>query len=138
VNSAVLPAQGGAVWRLRDGLGAATEGPTGNATFLTAQMEALSAARPTVSGGFSATSRSMSGLIAETLSIAGLNRSNAEMTLSQSSARHTALLSAELAGGVDTDDELQRLLQIEQMYAANARVVSVAEELMDELMRIAG
>lgn len=137
VNAAVLPAQGGAEWRLRDGLGAATEGPTGNAAFLTAQIEALSAARPTASGGFSNSPRSMSDLITETLSMAGINRSSAEMTLSQSSARYAGLLEAELAGGVDTDDELQRLLKIEQMYAANARVISVAEELMDELMRIA-
>ncbi len=137
VNAAVLPSQGGAEWRLRDGLGAAVEGPSGNATYLTAQFEALSATRTPASGGFSSTPRSMSGLISETLSIAGMNRSTAELSLSQSSARHTALMAAELAGGVDTDDELQRLLKIEQMYAANARVISVAEALMDELMRIA-
>lgn len=138
VNSAVVPESGGAVWRLRDGLGAATEGPTGNATFLTAQIDALAAPRATASSAFSPTSRSMSGLISENLSLAGLNRNTAELSLSRSSAQHTALQTAELAGGVDTDDELQRLLQIEQMYAANARVVNVAETLMDELMRIAG
>lgn len=138
VNAAVLPSEGGAEWRLRDGLGAAMEGPSGNATFLTAQIEALSTARTPASGGFSSTPRSMSGLISETLSIAGMNRASAETSLSTSSARHTALMAAELAGGVDTDDELQRLLKIEQMYAANARVISVAEALMDELMRIAG
>ncbi len=136
VNAAVVSAQGGAEWRLRDGLSAAVEGPTGNATFLTAQIDALSAARPTASGGFTATPRNMTDLITETLSRIGMNRSTAEQTLSQSSSRHTALLAAELAGGVDTDDELQRLLQIEQMYAANARVMTVAGDLMDELMRI--
>ncbi len=138
VNSAVVPNAGGAVWRLRDGMGAATEGPTGNATFLTAQIDALAAARPTASTAFSATWRSMSGLVSENLSLVGLGRMTAEMSLAGSSAQHTALQAAELAGGVDTDDELQRLLRIEQMYAANARVVNVAEEMMDELMRIAG
>lgn len=138
VNSAVVPEDGGAVWRLRDGLGAAVEGPTGNATFLTAQVEALAASRATSSTTFSATQRSMSGLIAENLSLAGFDRSAAEMSLSRSSAQHAALETAELANGVDTDAELQNLLRIEQMYAANARVVSVAEQLMDELMRIAG
>ncbi|GAB5448913.1 flagellar hook-associated protein FlgK [Gymnodinialimonas sp.] len=138
VNAAVLPDEGGAVWRLRDGMGASTEGPTGNATFLTAQIDALAMSQATGSAAFSTTGRSMSGLIAENLSIAGLARSNADMTLSRSSAQHSALETAELAGGVDSDAELQHLLRIEQMYAANARVVSVAEQLMDELMRIAG
>jgi flagellar hook-associated protein 1 FlgK len=59
------------------------------------------------------------------------------MSLGRSSAQHTALQAAELSGGVDTDDELQRLLRIEQAYAANARVMNVAEAMMDELMRIA-
>lgn len=138
VNSAVLPESGGAVWRLRDGMGATVEGPTGNATFLTAQVDVLAGIRTTSSPAFSATQRSMSGLIAENLSIAGLERSTAELGLSRSSAQFAALETAERAGGVDTDNELQSLLRIEQMYAANARVVNVAEAMMDELMRIAG
>lgn len=137
VNAAVLPEQGGAVWRLRDGIGAVTEGPTGNAGFLTAQIDALAALRPVTSGSFSPTARSMSNLIEENLSLAGLARTTAETGLGQSVAQHGALQNAELAAGVDTDEELQRLLKIEQMYAANARVITVAEELMDELMRIA-
>lgn len=137
INAAVLPEQGGAVWRLRDGIGAATEGATGNSSFLTAQIEALSERRLTLSGGFTPTARSLSDLSAETLSLAGITRINAETALSQSTNLHTVLTTSELAAGVDTDDELQRLLKIEQAYAANARVISVAEELMDELMRIA-
>ncbi|OAN69189.1 flagellar hook-associated protein FlgK [Jannaschia sp. EhC01] len=138
VNAAVVPDEGGTVWRLRDGMGATSEGPTGNATFLTAQIDALATSRTTGSAAFSSTQRTMAGLISENLSIAGLARSTADMSLGRSSAQHAALEAAELAGGVDSDAELQQLLRIEQMYAANARVVSVAEQLMDELMRIAG
>ncbi len=137
VNSAVLPDQGGAVWRLRDGMEAVAEGPTGNATLLFSQIDALAAKRPTASGGFTATNRSLSVLAAETLSLTGLSRITAETSLSHSASLHNVLQTAEFASGVDTDDELQRLLKIEQNYAANARVINVAEELMDELMRIA-
>ena len=137
INSAVLPESGGAVWRLRDGIGSVVEGATGNASFLQAQVTALSAEKPTVSGGFTFTSRSISELAAEALSLTGLSRMSAESSLSQSANLNSALEIAELAHGVDTDDELQRLLKIEQSYAANARVISVAEEMMDELMRIA-
>ena len=38
--------------------------------------------------------------------------------------------------GVDTDQELQRLIQIEQTYAANARLISVVDELMETLLRL--
>ncbi|ABD57091.1 flagellar hook-associated protein FlgK [Jannaschia sp. CCS1] len=138
VNAAVVPNEGGAVWRLRDGLGAAVEGPTGNATFLTAQIERLSTTQTTTSTAFSGAQRSMSELISENLSIVGLGRVTAETNLSSASAQNTALKTAELAGGVDSDAELQRLLQIEQMYAANARVINVAGQMMDELLRIAG
>ena len=137
INSAVTPETGGAVWRLRDGMGAVTEGPTGNAAFLTAQIDALAAQRATASTAFSVTSRSMSDLISENLSLAGFDRATAEMSLSRSSAQYGALQTAALAGGVDTDNELQRLLRVEQMYAGNARVVNVAEQMMEELMRIA-
>lgn len=138
VNGAVIPDQGGAVWRIRDGLGATTEGPTGNAAFLSAQFDALTEPLVTGSAAFPGTLRTMSGLIAENLSIVGFGRSNAEMSLSRASAQHLALERAHLADGVDTDAELQNLLRIEQMYAANARVVTVADQLMEELLRIAG
>ena len=40
-------------------------------------------------------------------------------------ARSDALRSEMLRDGVDTDHELQDLMQVEQAYAANARVVKV-------------
>ncbi|MEX3017541.1 flagellar hook-associated protein FlgK [Gymnodinialimonas hymeniacidonis] len=137
VNELAMPSSGGAVWRLRDGLGAVTEGPSGNASVLTAQVDALTAARTTASGGFSSTNRTISELAAETLTLASMSRINAETSLSHTANLHSVLKTAELADGVDTDDELQRLLKIEQHYSANARVINVAEEMMDELLRIA-
>ncbi len=137
INDLVLPSMGGTVWRLRDGLGAITEGPSGNASILSGQVNALTEARTTPSGGFSSTNRTMSELAAETLSLASISRINAETSLSHTANLHTVLKTSELADGVDTDDELQRLLKIEQHYSANARVINVAEEMMDELLRIA-
>ena len=40
-----------------------------------------------------------------------------------------------LANGVDTDAEMQRLMLLEQAYAANARVLQVAAELMRMLFQ---
>ena len=43
---------------------------------------------------------------------------------------------AELSLGVDSDEEMQLLLQIEQSYAANAKVIQTVEGLYRTLMEI--
>ena len=40
----------------------------------------------------------------------------------------------ELTQGVDTDAELQELMQVEQAYSANARVMQTMDELLKKLM----
>jgi flagellar hook-associated protein 1 FlgK len=136
VNAAVLPAEGGAHWRLRDGLGATTPGASGAAEFLHAQIDALGALRSTASGGFSATGRSFAGLVGDHLTGVGQARQAAEVDLAHGAARLNALRDEVLGQGVDTDAELQRLLRIEQIFAANARVVSTAQDMIDELIRM--
>jgi flagellar hook-associated protein 1 FlgK len=51
-------------------------------------------------------------------------------------ARQDALKTAELATGVDSDQELQNLLRIEQAYAANARVLQTIDAMMQRLMEL--
>lgn len=40
------------------------------------------------------------------------------------------------ADGVNTDQELQKLIELEKSYAANARVVQVVDDMLSELLRI--
>ena len=48
-----------------------------------------------------------------------------------------ALRDAETANtGVDIDDQMQDLLIIEQAYAANARVIQTASQMLDRLMEL--
>jgi flagellar hook-associated protein 1 FlgK len=58
------------------------------------------------------------------------------MSETSANARHTALQEAAASEGVDSDAELQSLLMIEKLYTANARVISVVDEMMDTLMRM--
>ena len=136
VNAAVLPDQGGAHWRLRDGLGAAVPGPGGAAGLLQAQRDALAALRPTASGSFSATNRSFAGLVADHLSGVGMARQSAETRQSHAAARLDVLRNEELAQGVNTDSEMLQLLRIEKIFAANARVITAAQEMIDQLIRM--
>jgi flagellar hook-associated protein 1 FlgK len=136
VNAAVRPSEGGAVWRLRDGLGATSEGAIGQSAFLNAQVDLLSDRRATVSGGFSGVSRDFAGLVSDHLTETGLTRQRAETTEVQTALQLGALREAELAQGVDTDEQMQTLLRIEKAYAANARVMQAVGEMIDELMRV--
>ena len=136
VNVVVDPAQGGGVWRLRDGLGAAAPGEVGNAQLLQDLTTALTSSRVSASADFTNAARSSSGLAADLLSSIGADRLHAENLFASSNAQHDTLKQMELEGGVDTDNEMQKLLLIEQAYAANARVIATVDEMIQQLLNI--
>lgn len=136
VNAATDPAQGGAIWRLRDGLDATAPGLSGDSTVLNSFAQALSGARAPSSGQFTARSYSASDLAGAFAAHIGTARQSAETGQSFATARQQSLYTAELSTGVDTDEELQRLLLIEQSYAANARVIQTADEMIETLLRL--
>ncbi|KAJ57324.1 flagellar hook protein FlgK [Actibacterium mucosum KCTC 23349] len=136
VNALIDPDQGGALWRLRDGLGASAPGSVGDSTLLMTLSDALTDTRSTASGRFAGGTRSMSGLGAEVLSFAASELQSARSAESFANAKGATLRQAELEGGVDIDQEMQMLLQVERAYAANARVVQTMDELLDTLLRI--
>ncbi|MCF8510075.1 MAG: flagellar hook-associated protein FlgK [Rhodobacteraceae bacterium] len=134
VNATVDPTQGGALWRLRDGVGAATPGLSGNASILVALQGTLTAARTPASGGFMTGDRSFATLQADMVSGMVSNRLTAESEASYASARTEALTQMELAEGVDTDQEMQSLLLVEQAYTANAKVIQTIGQMIDTLL----
>lgn len=134
IHPTVDPLQGGALWRLRDGLGAAVQGNVGDATLINALAATLTAQRSPVSGGFSVGTRSFDTLVADMVSGIAATRLNAQTETSFATARFDHLRAVELANGVDTDQEMQTLLLIEQSYAANARVMQAASEMIQTLL----
>ena len=133
VNAAVQPAQGGALWRLRDGIGAAGPGAVGDATQLSRLAAALDRPVSVMPGSAQLTSAQSLG---EMLTDVSRARQGAEESAISTQARHAELTEQGLAQGVDTDAEMQRLLMIEQSYAANARVIETADSLLKRLMEI--
>ena len=134
LNAAADPQQGGALWRLRDGLGATVPGPTGNSALLSALQAALTTSRQPASGDFLPGLRSFASLNADMLSGVGTARLSADTEASFAAARSEGLRVQELQGGVDTDREMQDLLQIEKAYAANAKVIQTVDEMLDLLL----
>ena len=136
VNPVVEPAAGGALWRLRDGVGATTPGDEANATILLALASTLTARAMPASDVLGAGAQDVHGLAGAVLSDVARRRLDGEGGASFASARETALRKMELEAGVDTDHEMQALLQIEQAYAANARVIRAVDEMIKTLLGI--
>lgn len=136
VNAAVDPDQGGEAWRLRDGINAAAPGNVGDATILRSLKNALTDTRVPASGDFGGGAYAAISLASALTSDVGNDRTNTERTLTYASARLTELTERQLADGVDSDAEIQRLLLIEQAFAANARVIQTADELIQQILRI--
>lgn len=134
LNAAVDPRQGGALWRLRDGMAATSPGLAGNASGLVALQGALTQARTPASGQFMTGARSFSALQGDMLSAMVGNRLTAETEASYAAARTGALEQMQLAAGVDTDQEMQSLLMVEQAYTANAKVIQTIGAMIDTLL----
>lgn len=130
VAAAVNPAQGGALWRLRDGLDAASAGPVADAGYIVDTID-------TLQNGIGAFGdAAFSDLFADLVSTQSANALREEAQATQFVAGQSALSEARAVEGVDSDSELQDLLLVEQSYAANARVISAVDEMMETLLGI--
>ncbi|WP_372989974.1 flagellar hook-associated protein FlgK [Sulfitobacter sp.] len=136
LNAAIDPDQGGQAWRLRDGIGATTTGDVGDATLINNMISALSSGHISSSGLFSGGAYSTIDLTSTLASHYGAERLNAEQTLSFSATQVTELTERLMSEGVDSDQEMQKLLLVEQAFAANARMIQAVDEMMQTLLRI--
>ncbi|MEI6798750.1 MAG: flagellar basal body rod C-terminal domain-containing protein [Pseudomonadota bacterium] len=134
LNRKVDPEQGGALWRLRDGLGATTPGPPGASALLSRLNAALTGSRQTASGAFSPGQRSFSVLTGDLVSNTAASTLSAQGEVTFATTRLATLTSLEAEGGVDSDFEMQSLLQVEQSYTANAKVLKAVGDMMQTLL----
>jgi flagellar hook-associated protein 1 FlgK len=135
------PAPAPEVWRLRDGLDATAPGLPHDSTRLRAFAEALEDMRPPAAAlpdgsWFGAPMQSFTGFASELQSRLGGLRFGLEDRAAFFSAQGEGLRDAEARNGVDTDSEMQNLLMIERLYAANARVITAADEMLQRLIAI--
>lgn len=136
VNERVKPVDNGFLWRLREGLApndTDPRGPVGDATQLNLWVQAMQA--PLAAPGGTAAA-SFGDNVGRSLSVISQERQGFEDRQAHTAARATELYERVLAQGVDTDAEMQRLVLIEQAYAANARLIQVADQMLRRLMEI--
>ncbi len=137
VSSLVIPEQGGQLWRVRDGIQAATPGTPGDTTqvreFLAAFEESLSFDS---SAGL-ANSGTLRGYAVDFAAFQGNQRAATQERAGYQAAVTEAInTQRQNVEGVNVDDELQKMLMYEQSYAAAAQVIQAVKNMMDTLMEI--
>ncbi len=135
VNDAVIPEAGGALWRMRDGMAALTEGPAGDSTRINQLIDALEAPATFNGDAGLGTSHSLIDFAAAVVSDHQVARSQAEARAEDLGTSARLIETARLDGqGVNVDDELQQLMMIEQAYAANSQVLRTLSTMLDTLL----
>ncbi|WP_424932990.1 flagellar hook-associated protein FlgK [Amaricoccus macauensis] len=137
INTAVDPDQGGEIWRLRDGLSAASEGDKGFTEFVLAMSDAMATDRSPAGFTYQTASADSSAMASGIASYFSGLADRADEDMSFLSSLQASLAQNEInETGVDSDEELAHLMVLEDAYAANARVMSAIDELMQRILEI--
>ncbi|MFD1795147.1 flagellar hook-associated protein FlgK [Paracoccus aurantiacus] len=136
VNANVDPAQGGEVWRIRDGMNAATKGDVGSSSMIDGFAKALSEARGYTASAASGGYGNLSALTSAVASEVSASRLSSEARKTHDAALQSSLQTALFSDAVDSDREMEMLLQLEKAYAANAKVIQAVNEMLDSILRI--
>lgn len=136
LTAVVDPAQGGELWRLRDGISATTKGDVGNSAIIDGFVQAMGAIRPFGSVNAIDGAGNLGTLVAAMLSDASASRLTAESQKTHDATLQSSLQSALFTDAVDSDREMEMLLQLERAYAANAKVIQTVDEMLDSILRI--
>lgn len=135
VNAAVSPSAGGVAWRMRDGMGAVDEGDAADGTQIQSFIDALDTpvgADPETGIGPSVT---VKDLAAEVISSQSSERARAESNFNAARSAAEVVQSSRMGvEGVNIDDEMQKLMLIEQSYAANSKMLTAVADMLDTLL----
>ncbi len=141
INAAVVPAQGGAISRLRDGgiNGAAYKyNVSGAASFsdrLSGLIDSLNAARSFSGASGLDASASLGDFAAASVGWLEDQRQSTSNTADYQSALLTRVSTAlSNAVGVNLDDEYAQQLQLEQSYQASSKLITVVNSLFQTLL----
>lgn len=118
----------------------ASLGESDRPDFLLSQLEELSFTSNSVSSSDSGSFRlrgSVEDMVSQLLNFQGSSIESAyAVTENEMQGLESVELRMEDEYGVNIDEEMARLMELQTAYAASARVVSVVQELIDALMRI--
>ena len=135
VNNAVSHDGGSEVWRIRDGMAATGPGGAADPTQIQAFIDTLD----TAVGADPATGLNagvtLANFGAEMVSAQSAERTRVENNYNAArSAAEMVQASRQNVEGVNIDEEMQKLMLIEQSYAANSKMLTAVAEMVDTLL----
>lgn len=137
INAKVDPDQGGAIWRMRTGMDAATQGNAADNTFILAALDSMNVARSYDTSAGLPPSMTLSQAAAQSI---GLMQGERAIWTDRADTRARLALEARTdltnKTAVNVDEELQRLLLVQQTYAASVQVLQAASDMLAELSQL--
>ncbi|TGD61868.1 flagellar hook-associated protein FlgK [Tabrizicola sp. WMC-M-20] len=135
VNAAVDPAQGGTLTRMRDGVGTLIPGDAGDAAQVTAFLAVFDQPLTIAPGAGLGTGMTLQAYAVTMVTSQQTARTDAQAAQAAIAiSAETIAASRQNLQGVNIDDELQKLLLIQQSYAANAKMMTAVTQMMDTLL----
>lgn len=138
INPKADPEQGGGeLWRLRTGMGAAGEGLATDNSVILGALDAIDADRAyTKSSGLPGT-MTLSEAAAQSVGLMqGARATWTDRAETRSSLALEARQDLTNKTAVNVDEELQRLLLVQQTYSASVQVIKAVGSMLDELTQI--
>jgi flagellar hook-associated protein 1 len=134
----VNPAVEGNAWRMRSGMQAATPLPAGDKTQIAAFIGVFGASHSFSAPGLPSTS-TLEAYAGGLVSGQHGERAVAEADMKTRKIAADTLQAARVnRDGVNVDEEMQKLLLIEQSYGASAQVIQTAGRMIETLLQIGG
>ena len=135
VNALFDPDQGGAAYRVRDGVGAAAQGSPGDASLINRMIAALTTATSFPAGVTGNDTQSLVSALNEFNARVNQDSVRANNDKTTVDSRHSTLAqSFSNATGVNVDDQLRDMQQAQQLYGASATLLKTINEMFSSLL----
>ncbi|MDC0739464.1 flagellar hook-associated protein FlgK [Cognatishimia sp. SS12] len=135
VNEALHAGAGGSAWLIRDGLGATAQGPASSATQIQAFIDGMNQSFSADPGTGINAAVTLADFGAEVVTAQGTATARAEQSYNAArSAAEVIQASRQNVEGVNIDEEMQKLMMIEQSFAANSKMLTAVAEMLDTLL----
>lgn len=138
VNPAVVPSDGGSLWRISSGMSAAEPLPGADSSQAAAFLLAFDAKMEFPTDGSLPSSAKIGDWATAMVSHQQAERVSAENSARVSGTALSALQEARLnSHGVNIDDELMKMSLVEHSYQASSTVIKAVQDMMDALLAAA-
>lgn len=134
VATQIDPTRGGESYRVRDGVYASSEGSPGNTDILNKLSEAFDKYHAPATNALGTGHSNIKTYFSNFVSGVGQQSFSADKSTTQSSAYHSEMDSKVKSFGTDSDSELQKILDLQTSYAANAKVIQAASDMINVIL----